>query len=263
MEDENFGDTNFGNEEIKSELTGLNKGDKDQKKKQIIIGIAASAFLVVILVIIIILATSNSKKKLKFIGDINCIYDIQSLESMIISEDYKKTTKFDIYVDNNLIKYEKKHKFPKTGKYNITIKLYNTVNIDYMFKGIKDLISVDMESNNKGKITSMISTFENCQNLDRFTIKGFDVTQLSSTHKLFYKTSLKSFFFKDFNSENLEDISYMFAETSLGIFTMKDINTKKVINMSHLFENCYTLQFTDFSYLDTSNVKDMSFMYCN
>ena len=55
----------------------------------------------------------------------------------------------------------------------------------------------------------------------------------------------------------------MFAETSLGIFTMKDINTKKVINMSHLFENCDTLQFTDFSYLDTSNVKDMSFMYCN
>ena len=188
-------DDNFGSEEIKSELTGLNKGEKDQKKKQMIIGIAFSAILLVLLIIIIILTTLNPKKKTKFIGDINCVYDIQTLEAMILSVDYKKTTEFDIYVNDNLIKYEKRHKFAKTGKYNITIKIFNEANLDYMFKGVRDLISVDMESNNKGKIPSMISTFEDCGNLERFTIKGYDLTQLKSTHKLFYKTNLKSFLF--------------------------------------------------------------------
>ena len=230
-------DDHFGGEEIRSELTGFNKGgDMDQKKKQIIIGVAFSAILVIILVIIIVLATMNPKKKTKYIGDINCVYDIQTLEAMIISDEYKKSTEFDIYVNENLIKYEKRHKFSKTGKYNITIKIYNEAKLDYMFKGVKDLTSVEMESNNKGVIQSMISTFENCENLERFTIKGYDVTQLKTTHKLFYKTGLTSFVFEDFKSENLEDISYMFAETPLGILSLKDINTKKVTNMSHLFE---------------------------
>ena len=34
------------------------------------------------------------------------------------------------------------------------------INLDYMFKGIKSLISVEMNSTKKIEITSMISTFE-------------------------------------------------------------------------------------------------------
>ena len=69
------------------------------------------------------------------------------------------------------------------------------------------------------QISSMISTFENCENLKLFTLKGFYADQLKSMHKLFYKSGLQSFILSDFNTINLEDISYMFSGTHINHFS--------------------------------------------
>ena len=66
------------------------------------------------------------------------------------------------------------------------IKLYEKLNMDNMFKNIKDLISIEMKSENNCQITSMISTFENCNQLKEFKIDGFDVEQVKSTNKMFF-----------------------------------------------------------------------------
>ena len=146
--------------ELSSELTGINKGEKEQKKKQIIIAAVFSVILLILLIIIIILATKKSgTSERNFKGEIKCVFDVQSPQTTVFSEAYVKTTDFDIYINDKITKYSKSYKFNNLGKNNVTIKMYNKINIDYMFKDVKNIISVEMISQNNDKITSMISTF--------------------------------------------------------------------------------------------------------
>jgi hypothetical protein len=46
--------------------------------------------------------------------------------------------------------------------------------MDYMFKDVQDLISVEMKSDKNCKISSMIRAFENCTNLQSVKISGFN-----------------------------------------------------------------------------------------
>ena len=90
--------------------------------------------------------------------------------------------------------------------------------MNYMFKDVEDLFSAEMTTNGNCQVTSMISSFENCKNLDHFNITGFGATQLKSTHKLFYNSGLKHFNFDKVDTINLEDISYMFAGSQIDVF---------------------------------------------
>ena len=104
--------------ELGSELTGLNKGESNKKKKQIIIGAVAAGVLVVLIVVVIIIASSggsDSKNSDKPSGDeeqdddhgdktqcgeINLVYDVRNDEEkiFILGEDYNKgNSVFDIY----------------------------------------------------------------------------------------------------------------------------------------------------------------------
>ena len=111
--------------------------------------------------------------------------------------------------------------------------------MDYMFKGIQDLISVEMKSENKCQILSMISIFKDCINLNTFNITGFVTDNLKLIKKLFYKSSLNDYHFSQFNTINLKDISYMFASSPISHFSFDDFNLNQVTDMSHLFEECY------------------------
>ena len=80
-------------EEINSELTGFNKGDKEKKRKQIILGIVLGLIFIIVLVLIIVLARKSSgdneektdpdkkdeEEESKVLGEINCIYDVQTI----------------------------------------------------------------------------------------------------------------------------------------------------------------------------------------
>ena len=129
--------------ELDSELTDINKDDKKKKKNIIILGILFGLLLIVLTIIIIIIFTkkeenipSNENKEL--IGEINCIYDIDSIstKTLIFRNEFKQGN-FDIYIDKNVIKYSKEHKFNSVGIHEIQIKLYEELNMDYMFKDVK------------------------------------------------------------------------------------------------------------------------------
>ena len=154
-------------------------------------------FFIIIIILIIIISSHLQKEKnetneptdIELLGEIICTYDVQSISqnTILLGNEFKKESDFDIYVDNNKIKYSKDYLFNSTGNHEIQIKLYKEINMDYMFKDVQDLISIEMKSEKNCKIISMISTFENCKNLKNFNINGFNGNMLKSLHKMFKK----------------------------------------------------------------------------
>ena len=216
------------------------------------------------------------------IGEIRCVYEVSlsNNEIKILGDEYEKKTEVEIYLGNSTYKkFSKEKKVENINLYGIpiqnvyfTFKIYEDINMDYMFKNVPGIISIEMESKNNCKILSMISTFEYSKKasdwddpsprISQITIKGFSVDKLKSMHKLLYSRPFGTISFDFFDTISLEDISYMFAETTIDKFPLK-ITTSNVKNMSHLFENCqYLSSFTSEGF-DTSNAIDMSDMFYN
>ena len=197
------------------------------------------------------------------IGEINCVYNIKTIENNIIllGKEFEHISELDMYLDNRFIKYSKEYKISTIGEHNIQFILYEDLNMDYMFKDVPDLISVEMKSENDCQILSMISTFENAKNLYEFNITGFSGEEIKSMNKLFYKSALNNFYFNFFETNNLEDISYMFSNTEIIDFSLNGIDTSNVKNMSHLFEDCQSLRSFNNEGFETNKVIDMSSMF--
>ena len=187
-------------EELNSELTGLITDDSKQKKTKIMMAIGAAALILILIIIIIIIASTSSSKSSDdngkpFFGEIRCIFDIQttSQNTKILGDEFVKNDDFDILIEGKIIKFSKEYKFNSTGIHDVQIRLYGGINMDYMFKGVEDLISVDMKSENKGPILSMVSTFEDCASFNHFNLTGFDGSQIKSMKKLFYQSELMNY----------------------------------------------------------------------
>ena len=255
---------NASRDSREASLSNLN--NKNSSKKNIIIAvitlIAIAAIIALILVIVLRKSSDDSEDKL-VTGIISCVYDISSnmTETKILGDEFHKTSELNIYINGNKIKFSKVYKFPIYGINKVEFKLYNSINMSYMFKGVSSLKSVEMISSNNEKIVSMLSTFENCINFESILISGFSANELKTMKKSFYKTNLKSIDLINFNTNNLEDISYMFASTSLEEFEFPNINTENVVDMSYLFCNCTSLKRLNISKINTSKAENLSHMY--
>ena len=180
------------NEQFINDFSSSNLGDSKKElpmKKYIIIGVISLIAIFVGIIIIIIVTKNLSNKNspeqmdnLPEIGVISCIYDISQeiKETKILGEDFNKISNFDIFINGNKINYSKAYEFNTFGSTKIEFKLYENINMDYMFKGVDSLISVKMNSVNNAKIISMISTFENCKNLEIFSIIRFNTIDIKS-----------------------------------------------------------------------------------
>ena len=256
--------------ELYSELRRLNKSEREKNKLKLIIGLSLGICLILLTIIIIILVTTinknnpdnNGRSKKTVIGVINCIYYIETSKdnTLLLGNDFDKNFDFDIYIGQSLIKNKKLYKFYTLGIHEVQIRLYENINMDYMFKNVEGIISVEMKSEKNCQILSMISTFENCEKFKSFKVEGFDASKIKSMSKLFYKTSLSDYHFNSFNALNLQDISYMFAHTHISEFSL-NINTEQVINISHLFQECESLISIDLDLINSKNVKDMSYLF--
>ena len=161
--------------------TGIKDKPKISKKLLIIVGTISFVALLLLIIIIIIIISNSNKSKKTHLGDIICLYDINSIgtDIEILGYEFKTPTNFDIFIDGEKIKYSKTLKFNEVKKYNITYKLYEDINMDSMFKNISSLISVELLANKKIYITSMKNTFENCTNLESFKIDGFNTSRIA------------------------------------------------------------------------------------
>ena len=155
------------------------KNNQIPSKKYIIIGAISIAILLIIILIIILVATgsdnSGKSKKREELGYINCIYDIDTInkEVKILGDNFQKLNDFDIYINGEKIDYSNYYNFKNIGSNNIQFKLYEDINMDNMFNNVSSLLSAEMIAAKKIKILSMISTFENCKNMELFNISGF------------------------------------------------------------------------------------------
>ena len=193
------------------ETSIIQKEEENNWKKYILIGVPIVLVIIIIIVLIIILAKEDKKSSHDSIGEILCTLDIDSntKETDILGSEYNKQSSFDIYIDDNLSKYSKKYIFKTTGIHEVKIVLYENINMDYMFKNVKSLISIEMNSTSNASIISMISTFENCINLEDIQVNGFLTNEIKSINKIFYNTRLYIFDISWLNTTNIEDMSYI------------------------------------------------------
>ena len=233
--------------------------------KYLLIGISFIIIFVVIIILIIIFKANKEDDNKNKIGEIKCIFKIDKINTKIkiIGNEFKKESDFDIYIEGNkLIDYSKEIIFNKTGELKINFELYENINMDFMFKNITNLISVEMNSKKNAKIISMISTFESCSFLEKVDINGFDTSQLLSIKKSFYNSAVSDI---NLNIEtyNIEDMSFAFAGTNLNFDNLFKLNINKnnVQNISYIFYKCSSLTQFNFSLINISNVKDMSHMF--
>ena len=280
----------------------LEENDKFDIKKILIIGTVIAVFLIAI---IIVLITSSKKKNNNSenkseeekevdntpYGIIRCLYQVQTTKSstQIISKEFKQTEGVNVYINGNKSPSIYEYQFESLGLNEVNITIPNNFDMKNMFSDLNNLKSVSLISEKNGKIISMESTFENCNNLNYFEIKGFDTSELKSLKRAFYGTDFYDVKTIDLNTQSVEDMSYMFAysqakEMDLSKLTtdnlkdmsymfyqcqyltsldLKNFTTGKVINMSHTFSSCLSLTSIDLSRFDTSNVEDMSGMFRN
>ena len=127
---------------------GINKKRFPWKYVIIISGI--SILIIIIIILVIFLLNKSSPNNTDYdkpedrleIGNIYCKYDIDSenTETKIFGDEFNKTSEFEIYINGNKIKYSKIYKFNSFGLNDIEIKLYDNLDMNYMFKGISSLI---------------------------------------------------------------------------------------------------------------------------
>ena len=180
MED-NAGDPladDFSLGDVMKQKTG-GGGLSKQTKNYIIIG--SIAFIVVIALVIIIVAVSSSSKSsgnasMKNNTVLFCYYDVDTTqrEIPILNEDFQKKTKMNIFINQQLVPFSKQHKFDKLGEQIVVFDILDDLNMDYMFKDIQSLTSVEMYTKKNVKLLSMKSAFENCQNLEKVNISGLN-----------------------------------------------------------------------------------------
>ena len=204
-------------------------------------------WIVVIIIIIVYVYKNESEEKLEKYGEINCIFDIQntSIVYPLLGAEFNKKN-VEIIVNNSKINPDN-YKFQKTGEmyvqYNLLGKEFS---MDYMFKDIQNLLRVEMISDKNMSITSMISSFENCENLRYFKIEGFLTNSIKSMKKLFYNSHINEINMTDFDTKNVEDMSYMFANADFDTYNFNEkehyINTQnvKICHICSAYVNIYT-----------------------
>ena len=247
-------------------------GGTSRQQKCIIISSLIVALLIVAVVIILLILYLNSEEEPSHnqgdkIGQIDCLYDIKdaSKEISLLGDSFEKLSSLEIYINDERIDNSKKYKFEKEGEYKVKFEVYEDLNMDYMYKDILELKGVNMTSTKNAKITSMKSTFENCQNIKEVNIRGFNTQDVESMNKLFYGTNLSISDIEGLEINNVKDLSFMFAFSRSKTLDFFKLNTSQATNMSYMFYGSDSLETLNLSSFDTSNVEDMSHMFegCN
>ena len=180
------------------------------KKKWFIGAMIGGAVLIIgLIVLLVVLLTKNDDKEV--LGEIKCVFRVNDTSRIvyILSEDFEKgELELDITINDKKIEFEKEYRFPKTGNNDVIFTIYSSgINMKNMFKNIESLISVELKSDKNLQIISMESSFENCENLESFSISGLDINNLKSLSRCFYNTSIAQPNLGFFSSAKIEDMS--------------------------------------------------------
>ena len=213
-------------EVIKQSNEQSEKSDKESEKPKkcgicslttilAIIAVIILIFCIVLVIVIIVYVRKESTRPPtpeEIIGAIICTYCIQNgnSEVEILSDDYHNINDISIVIDNKRIEFSKKYKFNRIGIHEINFYIDNNETMDYMFKNIISLTSVELFSEKNITVISMVGAFQDCVNLRQFINKGFNLEKVNSLNGLFLNNyQLMNISFGEFDTNNIIDMSQM------------------------------------------------------
>ena len=257
------------------------------------------------------LTFQDKKIKNNYANCIICEYNIKKGEEFYLLNDYNngknineefnrlynqsKTKKnllakiINIYIDDNLIKFNYKYKTNKTEIkvkfiftelindlgflfYNckklksVDLSPYNAINVEnlsYMFGGCESLESIDLFSFNTKNVINMCGMFSECESLKSIDLSSFNTTKVKDMNKIFFKcSSIRKLDLTSFKTINVINMNNMFSNCySLKFLYLSSFKTKNVIDMGQMFSRCSSLQNLDLSKFDTKSVINMDGMF--
>lgn len=148
------------------------------------------------------------------------------------------------------------------------VDLRNVTDTSLMFSDCKNLIGIDLNNINFGKVERMIDMFSGCEKLECIELKGIDSSNLKLIRDIFNRCyNLRSIDLRALDLSSVEDIDKMCYECSNleSIKFNSDIEINNVRSMSSAFMNCKELRELDLSMFNTQYVENMEklFLNCN
>lgn len=116
------------------------------------------------------------------------------------------------------------------------------------------------------EVTDMSRMFEECRNLKRLDLSGFQTSKVTDMSWMFQCCNeLVALNISHFDTSSVSTMRFMFSSCcALTELNLSFFNTSNVTTMGEMFSGCYSLTKLDVSGWDTSHVRDMSkmFNYC-
>ncbi len=135
-----------------------------------------------------------------------------------------------------------------------------------IFNSLLKLHTLKIIQDNKDKVTTAESMFEDCRNLVSVNLKGLDYQNAVSVKSMFRNcNSLTSLDLGAFNTENVESFESMLEGCeNIKWVSFDKVITKKSKSFKNMFKGCRLLTSINLSLFDTRLAEDMSgmFDYC-
>ena len=134
-----------------------------------------------------------------------------------------------------------------------------------MFKGLTNIIEVDLSYLDTSKVTTMFAMFEGCTNIEKINFGNINTSSVKTLEKLFHDCKkLTSIDVSNFNTSSVTSLNSTFRNCeSLTRVDVNNFDTKNVVDMFDLFSGCYSLTSADLSNFDTSKVTNMRGIFYN
>ena len=143
---------------------------------------------------------------------------------------------------------------------NVTIKFDRLINTcENMFKGLKNLIEIDLSNLDTSKVTNMSSMFDQCINLKKINFGNINTSLVNNMEYLFHNCSkLASIDVSKFDTSSVTNFRYLFSECrSLTSIDVTNFNTQNVVDMQDFFAACHSLTSVDLTNFNTSKITNM------
>ena len=140
----------------------------------------------------------------------------------------------------------------------------NITNMSYLFCDFKTLKHIDISKWNINNVTTMISMFQNCENIETIQLPD-SADKIISTSGMFKNCILLNSItgFEDWDMSNITHTTDMFYDCrSLKNLNLSNWNIKKIIEATYMFYNCEDLEtIGNISDWDLSSIKHLNAIF--
>ena len=172
-----------------------------------------------------------------------------------------------IFLDGQPINFCKFFKPTREGEYIIKIIFNNKILKDCscLFRNCTNITSIDLSSFDSSQVNNMYYMFGRCFDLEEINLNNFNTEKVTNMSYCFNKCkSLKKITFpSSFDTRKVQNMEFMFhhCEELKELSFPNNFIVDNVIEMKGMFGKCFSLEKLDLRNFNTSNVKDMSYMF--